>query len=286
MEIAAVNEVHSEWRADVTRKGKTPRKWLLVEEAEDGLSFRLVRSEYQPGDDAFETPRHHHAFQQIRWAERGALNFAPEQYVSEGEIAYFPRGTYYGPQRRDSGVGITLQFGFGREMLGGKNASATYRAGVEKLKARGRIEGGLFVDIDPETGQERRRDPAEAVAEEITGESYRIPSEGYAAPILMHPDAFVYYQAGAGVELKHLGSFYDHAGPNADVIISVLRLSAGGVHKLGGERAQVAWSTGALLIGGRNYPDLTCLYSPRSEEIEISSSGTSEIYLVELPRLD
>lgn len=286
MEIVAASEIQSEWRGEATRAGKTPRKWLLVGEDESGFRFRIVRSEYQPGEDAFVTPRHRHAFRQIRWSEKGALNFAPNQDVLEGDIAYFPKGTFYGPQRRDNGVGLTLQFGFGLEMLGGKNAAQVYKEVFEKIRSQGRMEDGLFVDVDPRTSQERRRDPYEAVVEEVTGESYRIPKGAYEAPILMHPDAYSYYLATEGVEIKNLGAFYDHPGPNADVRVALVRLSQGGTFSLTSDRAQVAWSTGGLKIQETSYPDLTCIYSPLGEVGELSSEHVAEVYVVEFPRLD
>lgn len=287
MQIVVADEVQKETRADVTRSGKTPRQRIFEEEAPDGLAFRITRSEYQSGPDAFQTPRHHHAFQQIRWAQTGALNFAPGQDVEAGDVAYFPRGAYYGPQLRDHGCGLTVQFGFDLEMVGGKEAIRTYRDGMEKLRQLGRVEEGLFVDTDPETGQERRRDPAEAVTELVTGSKYVIPPEGYSAPILMHPSAYGYYGLADGVEIKHLGGFYDHAGPEADVRISIIRLSDGGAFELGAERAQVAWSISpGLRIGETDYPQLTCLYSPRGEAAAVSGNDGVEIYLVEFPVLN
>ena len=287
MEIAVAADVEAEVRGEVTRKGSTPRQRLLTAEGRDGFSFRVLRSHYQGDDKAFETPRHHHGFQQVRWAERGSLNFAPGEDVEEGDIGYFPRGTYYGPQLRDHGVGITLQFGFGNEMLGGKDASRVYREGVEKLRARGRIEDGFFIDVDPDTGKERRRDPTEAVVEEVTGSMYTIPAEAYAAPILMHPKAHVYYAAGPGVEIKHLGSFYDHPGPNADLSISMVRLSQGGTHRLGDDRAQLVWSISpGLRVDGRTYPELTFLYSPLDENVAVTCAEVVEMYVIEFPRLD
>ena len=287
MEIAVADEVQTEERKDPTRAGLTKRKWLLRCQAPDGLNFRLIRTQYQEGENAFETPRHHHSFQQIRFAEKGTLNFAPEQYIPEGDIAYFPRGAYYGPQHRDHGIGITVQYGFGAELLGGTEALEVYRRGVEKLRERGRIEDGVFIDIDPETGTERRRDPYEAFAQDIAGEKFVISDPGYEAPILMHPRAYAYFQAGPGVEIKHLGGFYDHPGSNGDVRISMIRLSEGGVHRLGADRAQLAWTTDAgLQIGERIYPEVTSLYSPRGEEAALSAADEVELFIVEFPRLD
>jgi len=287
MELVIADEVQKETRAEVTRSGSTPRQWLITAEGADGFALRVVRSEYQGGESAFRTPRHHHAFQQIRWAQSGALNYAPGQNVGEGDIAYFPRGTYYGPQTRDHGVGLTLQFGFGVEMLGGKDASLVYREGVRKLRERGRIEDGVYIDTDPNTGAERRRDPAEAVVEEVTGTKFRIPAEGYSAPILMHPGSFDYYPFAPGVDVKHLGAFYDHPGPNADVRISIVRISENGIFRLSQERAQLLWSlSDGLSVGERSLPALTFILSPRDEELEVSGANDVEFYLIEFPRLD
>ena len=286
MEIVIADEVQKDTRPENTRSGSTPRQWLMTAEGRDGLGFRVVRSEYQAGEDAFQTPRHHHAFQQIRWAQSGSLNFAPGQDVEEGDIAYFPRGTYYGPQLRDHGVGLTLQFGFGVEMLGGKDASKVYREGVLKLRTLGRIEDGVFIDTDPETGAERRRDPAEAVAEEVTGQKFTIPTEGYASPILMHPKAYDYYALSEGVEIKHLGGFFDHPGPNADLRISMLRLSDGGAYRLAPDRAQLVWSVSpGLRLDDRVCPEITTVYSPLDEDATIAGQDGVEAYLIEFPTL-
>jgi hypothetical protein len=207
--------------------------------------------------------------------------------VEAGDIAYFPRGTYYGPQMRDNGVGLTLQFGIGNEMLGGKDAARVYREGVLKLRELGRIEEGVYIDIDPGTGQERRLDPAEAVAELVTGSKYTIPAERYASPILMHPAAYAYYDVADGVETKQLGAFYDHAGPNGDVRVSMVRLTRAGTYSLTADRAQLAWSISpGLRVRGRVCPELTCIYSPRDEEIVIAGSDNVELFLIEFPVLD
>ena len=287
MEIAVADEVQTEERKDPTRAGLTKRKWLLRCQAPDGLNFRLIRTQYQEGENAFETPRHHHSFQQIRFAEKGMLNYAPDEYIPEGDIAYFPRGAYYGPQHRDHGIGITVQYGFGTEMLGGTEALEVYRRGVETLRERGRIEGGVFVDIDPDTGAERRRDPYEAFVQDIAGEKFAIPEPGYEAPILMHPRAYTYFQVTPGVEIKHLGGFYDHPGPQGDVRISMVRLSDGGIHPFEADRAQLVWTVEAgLRIAGRTYPEMTSLYSPRGEEVALSAEDGVELFVVEFPRLD
>jgi hypothetical protein len=294
MEIAIVSEVQTseQGRSGHTgRKGGTIRQALLGEEAADGLNFSFYRSQYQSGEKAFESPRHHHAFQQIRWTESGSVNYGPDQNIPENDLAYFPRGAFYGPQRKDEGVGLLLQFGFAGEHQSGKVWERYRGEAVERLKGRGIFENGLFIEIDPATGEKIERDAVEALYDEQyqahTQQKFEIPPEGYDAPILMHTDAFGYYQAEPGVEIKNLGKFFEHPGPNADLNISMVRLSAGGAYHLAPERAQVAWAKGAgLKIDGRVYPELTCVYSARDEDVVLSGDDGVEVYIVEFPRLD
>jgi hypothetical protein len=266
MEIAVVDDVdvQADDHTGEVRSGVVIRKWLLTGEAEDGLRFRFFQSKYQEGSDAFESPRHHHAFQQIRWTQSGSVNFAPDQDIPEGDIAYFPRGTFYGPQRKDQGVGLLLQFGIGPELPISRYQME--KAGLDDTSEQGRHDGDVVVAKRPK----------------IT-----VPAEGYEAPILMHPQAYAYYDAGPGLEIKHLGGYYDHPGPNGDVRISIIRLQEGGVFRLSAERAQLGWSTAdGLQVEGRTYPALTSFHSPRGEEATISGVGGVEVCLVEFPRLD
>lgn len=293
MEVAIVSEVpiKEQRKSGSLRPGDTIRQSLLKGDAPDGLNFRFVRSQYQAGEKAFQSPRHRHGFQQIRWTESGSANYAPGQDIPEGDIAYFPRGTYYGPQLKSEGVGLLLQYGFDGEHQSGPKWERHRVAALEKLRARGELEDGLFVEIDPETGERRERDANQALYEaqyeEQTQRKFVIPPEGYASAILMHAAAFSYYQTGPGVEVKHLGRFYDHAGPNADVRISMIRLSGEGEYVLSAERAQIAWTRDpGLRIEGQVYPELTCFYCPRGEQLLLGCEQCIEIYLVELPRLD
>jgi hypothetical protein len=290
MDIAVIADVppHSqEWGAAI-RPGFTVRQTLLGDEAADGLNFRFVRNHEGLANEAFRTPRHHHPFQQIRWAETDSVNFAPGQDIPEGDIAYFPRGTYYGPQRKDRGAALLLQFGFGDEYQGGgKDWYERLGESIKGLESRGTLQDGVFAEIDPLTGQTRQRDAVAAVLEDRANKVIPIPAEGYAAPILMHPRAFSYHPASPGVEIKYLGRFYDHPGPRADVRLSMLRLSQSGTHHLRSDRAQVVWSVNdGLRIDGRAYPGLTCLYSARGEDAVLSGIDSVEVFVIELPRLD
>lgn len=279
------------------RTGGTIRQTLLSDSTADGLNFRFIRSQYQGGDAAFESPRHHHAFQQVRFTEAGSVNYAPDRDIPQGDIAYFPRGAYYGPQRKDHGAGLLLQFGFHGEHQSGSEWTQHRKAALERLNARGRVDGGIYYERDEATGQETARDANQALYEEQyfaqTGRRFSIPREGYAEPILMHPAAFEYYAAADGTRFKQLGHFFDHSGPKADIRIAMVEVADGASYSFAPDRAQVAWTLNAgLRIEDTTYSKLTCLYSPRGEALTISADTIAadgnqiELYVLELPCLD
>lgn len=288
---ALVRRQDEEKTAVSLRPGATLMQRLFREVAADGLNFTFARIEFQSGEGAYRSARHHHGFQQLRFAEKGAINYAPDKFIPEGDIAYFPRGTYYGPQLKDAGIGMTIQLGFGAEKQSGKDWEPFRQEAMETLKATGRFEDDIFIDTDPDTGKERRRDAVDVVYElaaaRRSNEKFVIPPEGYEEPILMHPKAFEYYQAAEGVEIKTLGHFFDHPGPQADICIRVVRLSPGGRFALSPERAQIVWTTDAgLLFDGESQPRLACLYSPRGEGEDLASDAVIELFVVDMPRLD
>jgi hypothetical protein len=270
------------------RPGSTIRQVLLMGDTDDGLNFRLFRSQYQSGEDAFESPRHRHAFQQLRWTESGLVNYGPGQDIPENDIAYFPRGAYYGPQRKEESVGLLLQLGFHGEHQSGPKWDGIREEAVARLKRRGRIEGGVYFEKDEATGEDRQVDAAQALYQERytihTGRPFVIPEPRYEQPVLMHVEAFDYYQATAGVEIKHLGDFNDNSGAEANLLISALRFSGAGAIELGSERGQVGWAKRpGLRIAGRTYPEMTCFYCPRGEGAELSGAPGVEAFVIDLP---
>ncbi|MCO5968674.1 hypothetical protein [Actinoallomurus soli] len=290
--IAAEVPVRAQDPTRSARPGSILRQNLLADTADDTLSFRLIRSQYQRGELAFESPRHHHAFQQLRWTESGSVNYAPGQDIPEGDLAYFPRGAYYGPQRKDQGTALLLQYGFGDEFLHRRGRQGQDDAGdgekvLQRLRASGTFTGGQYVDTDPDTGRRRHRDAVQAIYDARTGGGFTVPPAGYEAPILIHPAAFTYYTAGPGVEIKPLGSFYDHPGPHADLRISVVRLTDDATYVFTADRAQIAWTTtNGLCVDGRPHPTLTCLYSPRGDTATVTGTGGVELVVLDMPRLD
>jgi hypothetical protein len=286
--IAAEVAVRAQDPTTSARPGSILRQNLLADTAPDGLSFRLIRSQYQQGELAFETPRHHHTFQQVRWTEAGSVNYAPDQDIPEGSLAYFPRGAYYGPQRKDQGIALLLQYGLGGEFLHRHHQRGHDAEHVlNELRASGTFTGGQYIDTDPDTGRRRYRDAVQAIYDARSGGDVTIPPAGYETPILIHPAAFSYYTAAQGLEIKPLGNFYDHPGPHGDLRIRLVRLTDDATFVFTADRAQIAWTTAdGLRIGGQSHPALTCLYSPRGEADSITGTGGVELVVLDMPRLN
>jgi hypothetical protein len=274
------------------RTGSIDTQRLLEDDAPDGLNFWFVRNSFaNTSEEAFKTPRHHHTFAQIKMVEKGSSNFLPGKDIGEGDIAYFPRAAYYGPQEKDNCTSFGMQFGFDGQHQRGKRWEERRGEAMERLKARGHIENGIFFEKDRATGETRMRDSVEALYDErlqlVAGRRLVVEPEAYDSVILMHPAAFPYFPVSPGVDLKYLGRFYDQPGPNGDVCISMVRLSEGGRYSLADDRAQVGWTMReGLSIDGRIYPALTSFYCPRGEATEIAGIDGVEVYLVTFPRVD
>jgi hypothetical protein len=273
------------------RVGSINTQRLVGDDAPDGLNFWLVRNTFDSdGGQVFETPRHHHSFAQIKMVERGSSNFVPGKDIQAGDIAYFPKSAWYGPQAKDNCTSFSMQFGFNGEHQRGERWEERRTEAMERLNARGHIEKGIYFEKDPATGETKTRDSVEALYDErarmVLGTPLPIGPEAYDSVIMMHPKAFAYFPVSAGVELKVLGRFYDQPGPNGDVCISMVRLSKGGAYKLGDDRAQIGWTLNSgLTVDGKSYTELASFYSPRGETTELGGDGV-EVYLVTFPRLD
>lgn len=273
-----------------TRTGTYAGRRLFTQDEPDGLNFVFLRNVFHDESAPFETPRHRHTFAQLRFIEQGSANYAPGQDIPEGDLGYFPRMAYYGPQSKSNCTSIALQYGFNGEHQKGPVWEAYRAEAVERLKEHGTIADGTYTDIDPATGQTRVRDGVEAIYQEQyrmhAGKELVFRPAGYDSAVLMHPPAFEYFPYAPGVDLKRLGTFWDQPGPNGDTRISVLRFS-GGAYTTAADRAQLAWTLSAgLVVDGTPAPELTAVFSPREDEGTISGDGGIEVYLVEFPRLD
>jgi len=76
-----------------------------------GIPEINLRFGYDQVPDGFYTPRHRHNFDQFRYIVYGEMNLAHGMDLHEGECAYFPEGTYYGPLTQKGPAGLlVMQF--------------------------------------------------------------------------------------------------------------------------------------------------------------------------------
>ena len=104
----------------------------------DNFELSLVRTFAD-----YATPRHRHNFDQIRCCLSGAMNYAPRKDLVAGSVAYFPEGTFYGPQRM-AGESLVLLLQLGGASGQGFMRYEDLQAGHAALAARGTFAGGIY----------------------------------------------------------------------------------------------------------------------------------------------
>jgi len=152
----------------------------------------------------FLSPRHRHNFDQIRVQIEGPADFARDGVMTPGTIGYFPEGVFYGPQSI-SGESLTLVLQFGGASGSGYIAEAAFQAGVEKLKATGTFDKGIYRTTGPD-GRVHNTDAYEAVWEDLNGRPLKYPKSRYQKPIFLEPESFVWktWADDDGIARRHL----------------------------------------------------------------------------------
>src|SRR5271154_806627 len=180
------------------------------------LSRRLLTGEPgTPGNFSLQlsstptyySPRHRHNFDQVRYQLAGDFDFGIDGAMKPGSVAYFPEGTYYGPQECANGSEtLVLQFG-GASRSGYISAEEHERASAELTK-HGTFAKGVYTRLKPDGGKVNK-DGYEAVWEQVNGRPLEYPRERYLRPVFMDPESFEWMpvEGQSGVSCKQLGEF-------------------------------------------------------------------------------
>jgi hypothetical protein len=223
---------------DVVHAGEMPWGESLVAQragGEDVGHKRLFEGEEGSPDNyilvmskepkSFFSPRHRHAWDQIRFCLEGRIPIAKGLFVEGGEIAYFPESAHYGPQEGgDDRIVVLLQFG-GASGQGFIGPDRVKQARLE-LEKEGRFEGGVY-SRDVTEGR-RNWDAYEAIwLHVMRGElSYAPPA--YKTPIIMRPASLPWLPtAEAGVSVRQMGIF-----PHRGLAITAWRIEPGARHRV------------------------------------------------------
>ena len=166
------------------RGGTLLSRRLLCGESGTPGNFSLQLS----STPTYYSPRHRHNFDQIRYQLSGDFDFSTDGVMKPGMVAYFPEGTYYGPQRCENGSEtLVLQFG-GASRSGYLSAEEHERAAAE-LASRGTFSNGVYTPLKPDGGK-INKDAYEAVWEQVNRRLLVYPGERYLRPVFMDPENF------------------------------------------------------------------------------------------------
>lgn len=238
-------------------------------------------------DVSFKSPRHRHNFDQLRCSVSGATNIGHKRNLEEGDLAYFPEGTYYGPQNQEE-VGrssMTLVIQFGGPSGNGYMSKRQMDQGFDALQTRGTFEGGVYKRHAPGPDGRKNQDAYEAIWEHQNGRAVAYSKPRFIEPIhfreanfewqAMHdnPDAYT----------KHIGSFTER-----QVGVQFIRLDPGARCTLPAQeqRQLIFFKTGTGNFGAEEqwYPH-TAADIAAGETPTLHASSASEALVLKFPSL-
>ncbi len=215
--------VHSdrmEWGGRLTRHraGHMTHKVLFQGKEGSPDNYLLVLADERSD---YYSPRHRHAWDQVRFCLQGSVPIGRDLKIDAGEIGYFPEGVHYGPQEGGPDrIVLLLQVG-GASGLGYLSPEQL-EAGRERLLQEGSFEEGVF---RRSSGEDRKNEDAyEAIWRRVTGAPLSYPKPRYRAPIILRPDGFVWRETPQtpGVRCKPLGTF-----PERELSLELVAIQSG-----------------------------------------------------------
>jgi hypothetical protein len=210
------------------RGGIIKFKTLLEGDEGTPANYQLLLADTDP---SFWSPRHRHNFDQVRFALDGSTNIGPKRNLEPGDLAYFPEGTYYGPQNqqevgRDS---LTMVVQFGGPSGNGYMSIRQTDAGLEALKQHGDFEAGVYKRHEPGADGRKNQDAFEAIWEQQNGRDIEYQKPRFMDAIHFREANFEWQPvAGSpGVATKDIGSFTEKG-----VRVYFVQLQAGASYEL------------------------------------------------------
>lgn len=231
--------------------------------------------------EEWETPRHRHNFDQIRYNLAGDWTYAKGKSLPPGWVGYFPESVFYGPQVVRPGNALAL-LQFSGASRSGYLSEDERHAGYLKLAAKGRFEKMAYVYED-DSGKRHKQEAYEAVWECVKGQKLEYPKPRYEGIVIMNPDAFVWRKTETdGMAIKRLGSFTER-----DVQIEFVHLDRN-VTYTGGlfDGHEVLFlASGNLTHGADSYGTRTGFgFSPSEGESKLAATEESELLRIRMPR--
>lgn len=226
---------------------------------------------------SYYSPRHRHAWDQVRFCLEGSVPIGRDLAVDAGEVAYFPEAVPYGPQEGGPDrIELLLQFG-GASGQGYLSAAQLRRARAA-LAEEGRFEKGVFRRERGEGPQ--NQDAYEALWRHVTGRPIVYPKPRYKAPIVMRPDAYRWREEGPGLRRKALGDF-----PERGLRLGFIAIDAGAASSEAASEARrlMFVREGSGRCGGKAYEPLTAIRLEPGEAARFEADAATEIFVISAP---
>jgi hypothetical protein len=279
--VKLVHGQQMEWKGgqEKHRGGGLSLKLLLQGEEDTPDNFRLTLGRESGGH---ENPRHHHNFDQIRMSLKGSLSIAKGKNLEEGQIGYFPEGTWYGPQKPSGETRTTLVLQFGGSSGAGFISTRQIQQGFEELSRFGAFKGGVFYRTSGEG--RKNQDGFEAIWEHIRGRKLEYPPQRYDEPVMMTPSSFAWVADDdrPGIAHKLLGTFTERG-----TRIELIKLEPRASVALGDTRARllVFALSGGGRCGSEAWFEHSSFQIEAGETASIAATETSELLIITLPML-
>ena len=277
MKIVQIDEIPL--KRGLEHRGGTFHGRIMVE-GEPGHIDNFQVSFGQMGGD-FNSPRHRHNFEQIRYQLEGALDYGRDGKLTAGMIGYFPEAVYYGPQSQDPNINCrTIVLQFGGAIGSGYLSQAEVKRGMQALESEGEFKDGVFRRRADVEGK-RNMDGYQAIWESVNGRPMVYPKPRYPQPIFMDPANYEWVAvAGApGVYEKLLGVFTERRSE-----AGFLKLDAGVRYEARGKSVHVVLR-GAGRIGDKPLRALTTVYLAADETATFVAQEETELLHFGLPDL-
>jgi hypothetical protein len=264
----------------------------IVVEGEPGALDNFQVSYGQMGGD-FNSPRHRHNFEQIRYQLEGVLDYGRDGKLVAGMVGYFPEAVYYGPQSQDPNIACkTIVLQFGGASGSGYLSQAEVQAGMQELRQEGEFKDGVFrrhplPNPPPLEGEgregagKRNMDGYQAIWEHVNERPMVYPKPRYPQPIFMDPTNYEWVPVAGqrGVAEKLLGVFTERRSE-----ASFFRLDAGASFTARGKGVYMV-THGSGSVGGEQLRALTTVYLDAGETATITAREETELLHFGLPDL-
>ena len=269
-----------EWGENLAaqRAGRMAHKVLFEGQENSPDNYLLVLA--NEGSDYY-SPRHRHAWDQVRFCLEGAVPIGRDLKVEAGEVGYFPEGVHYGPQEGGPDrVVLLLQFG-GASGLGYLSV-AQLRKVREQLLEEGVFEGGVFRRKSGEG--KKNEDGYEALWRHATGRPLSYPKPRYKTPIVMRPDAFTWREVAGmlGARRKSLGVF-----PERGLALDFIAVDSASsyVEEPSSARRFMWVREGQGECNGAPYFTSSAIRLEPGETARVAASAASELFVITVPHV-